>query len=179
MGLVGPILLGCLAIVAGAVFKILLDWEDIRPGAPIDRRETALFRQFYFAVDFVLLAIGLLLSSQGLRAVVTTQPGQAELNQTMADWHTALGLFYLVCLGLTILLWLFAGDDKRIPHGPKTRPYYEGGERKERTVVSPFWFRGLFSRAGLMTIIFGNLLGLFCLTLFVVFLKQAFGSTTP
>lgn len=155
MDAIGPIFLGVLALIISAVFKALLDWEAVRPGAPRASRETTLFRLSYFAPDFVLLSIGLLLSAQALR------PDLLQLFPYLLSW-------YVACLLITILLWLCAGPAKRIPLGQKTRTRFENGQPVPYTVVAPMWVAGLTTREGLMTLIVGNLLGLSCPILFAI-----------
>jgi hypothetical protein len=169
------IAVGVLSLVIGSIAKVIMDWEDIRPGAPIHRRARALFRQFYLGPDFVLLAIGLLISFKGLQALLAANNVTSKLGDQLGFWFTLLILSYFGILLLLILLWLLAGDSKYIPIEQKQQSAYDvNGRQVVRTVQSVSLLKGFKSKAGLMTLVSGNSLGLLCLGFFVLFVAKAF-----
>ena len=175
METIATIAVGTMSLIFGSLIKILLDWEEIRPGAPIDRRGRALFRQMYLAPDLVVLAIGLLISSKGLQSLLATKNVASPLGERLPIWFSLLMWGYLCALLSSVVLWLFAGEHKYIPIEP-IRRIVTGIDGRERTdiVDCPRWLKGWFRKEGLLTLVTGNLMGLMCISSFVVFVLKAF-----
>lgn len=175
MEAITTIVVGALCVIFGSLIKILLDWEEIRPGAPIDRRGRALFRQMYLAPDLVVLAIGLLISSKGLQRLLAARNVISPLGERLPSWFSVLMYAYLCSLLVSVVLWLIAGEHKYIPIESRRRTIIGiDGRRRDEVIDSPSWLRGWFRKEGLLTLIGGNLLGLACISSYAVFVVKAF-----
>lgn len=171
----GPILLGSLILVVGSLFKVFLEYDQIRPGAPVQARGRILFRQLYLAPDFLLLSFGLLVSAQSLQSFLSNHRITSRLGDTFGFWFWSLILYNILALVICVFLWMFAGQAKYIPIGAaKRRVHSPSGEIREVTIQTPLWLAGLFSREGLLTLVCGNLVGLTSLLTFLVFISSAF-----
>lgn len=175
METVAAVSAGVFSIILGSLAKVLLDWQEIGPGAPKDRRGRALFRQMYLAPDFVVLAIGLLLSFKGLQALLAANNVVSRLGDKLPFWFSFLMWMYPCALILSVVLWFIAGERKYIPIGLKRRSIMEvDGRESIKMVDSPIWLKGWFGREGILTLVGGNLMGLGCILSFVVFVVKAF-----
>ncbi len=170
-----PIVVGALAVVAGCLIKILMDWEEMRPGAPIDTRGRALFRQMYLAPDLAMLSVGLLISFNGLQRLLAAKGIASPLGERLLDYYSILMWGYVVVLILSIVLWLAAGNEKYIPIEKKMCTVIDiDGQEKKQSIDSPNWTKGWFSKEGLLTLVTGNLLGFLCISSYIFFVVKAF-----
>jgi hypothetical protein len=175
METITPILVGALCVILGSLIKILLDWEEIRPGAPMDRRGRALFRQMYLAPDLVVLAIGLLISSKGLQCLLAAKNVISPLGERLPFWFSLFMYAYLCSLLASVVLWLIAGENKYIPIEPKHRTIIGiDGRPRTEVVDSPSLLKGLLRKEGFLTLISGNLISLACISSYAVFVVKAF-----
>jgi hypothetical protein len=148
----GMLVAACFVLIIGSLAKIFLEVDRFSPGAPAEERGRILFRQLYLALDFVLLALGLLFSA---RAFVL------GVGKTFTPFFGHLVLGNVAALFICILLWHASGKTKCFPieKVKNTSPDGEGVDEEERVML----LKGLRSRVGFTTLIAGNLLGLICL----------------
>lgn len=175
MATLGPIILALAALIVGCVFKALMNWDDIKPTASKSVRARAMFSQLYLGPDLVLLAFGMLIASQGVTRLLQAHDVESRLGQDFPFWFQSLIFVDMTMLGVTILLWLFAGAEKYIPVEEEIRDYWtDTGEAKKKKVKAFQWRKGIGSKAGMLTIVLGNLLGLSCVIAYGLFIAAAF-----
>lgn len=149
-------------LLCAALFRILHGMRDLIEVSELPRREHAFFRLFYWAPEFTLIALGIVVTGPRVKRVWF----DGSFRQIPADMHfgsiMAGLLFLLVLYGAT---WAFTAErDKRIPLGPSDSEDTKQVVRMLPKVVTA-------SRAGLVNLGLMNLLGIaaFVATVFWAF----------
>ena len=169
------LLLGLFFLLIGSIFKVILDWDNLKPEAPRDRRATTIFRQLYLAPDLVMFSFGLLISTNGIQLLLAGKGVISPLGDNLGFWFSSLIAVHIGSLVFIILLWYLAGSRKYIPIEDIDNSYtgLDGTPCTER-VPSVMWSTGIFTRAGFLTLVLGNALGFGCLLSYAWFLIRAF-----
>ena len=167
--------LGAIALVAGWLLKAILDWPNIGPAAQPKQRSTALFRHAYFAPDLVMLSLGLLISSHGIEALLSSRGVASRMGPTFGTWFVGLLMCYVIAMLLCIIFWFAGGSHKYIPVIPERQACrLPNGQRSHRIVQVPMWVEGICSSAGVLCLVIGNAMGLACVSAYALFASVAF-----
>ena len=162
----GPVLL---VLVTVSVLRVFLD-DKVRPEAPSEERGRALFHHCFLAPDFVMYGIALLLSGEGIRALVAEMQAMSRPVGSHYSWFPFLIAMDIFILILSIVLWYRFGRGKAIP---MIRSDDNMQEQQGAATWMPDWRAGFFSREGFCTLVLGNFLGLVCVSSAVVYITRA------
>lgn len=169
------IAIALIALMVGYCAKLLLDIDQIKPGAPGEVRGQVLFKHFFLAPDFAVLAIVLLLASDAINSLLTSSGTTSTLGNLFDEWFTLLILFYVLALFVVILIWFLCGEEKYIPVRPIEKTYTgPGGTKRKKTTDSVMMAEGLRKKEGFRVLIVANTIGLLCVVTFGFFIAFAF-----
>ena len=136
------ILVGLLLLIGTFGVRLLLHWGELAPEAERAVRARTMFLIAYFGPELILFAMSLF--------VVAPH----------RDSFPVLMYVQIVLLIFAIVVWFLAGNDRFIPIVEREEVVLgpDGVERRARSPVT-LWSVGLSSRAGLLVLVVGNLLG--------------------
>ena len=142
-----------LFFAVGFVAKFVAEYGDMNASNPTEQRAKAIFRQCYIGLDLVLLSIGLALSANWLKS----KPAYGPLIGS-----------YILALLLCIVMWAAAGPQRFFPmveHQVRAKDF--DGTDGSWPVRYPDIRAGIKTRAGVMTLIIGNAIGVAAIIAFV------------
>ncbi len=141
------------------------------------RRGEAFFRRTWLAPDFMMLAMGLLISSEGLNSILKGKKVETFLGDAFDHYFWILLAFFVVALIVIVFLWLYTGNEgKTYPVVTKSvKRLSSDGSFHDCEVYKVRVLNGMFTtRVGFYNIVLGNCLGILAIMTYAVFIFRAF-----
>jgi|SRR6516225_1674768 hypothetical protein len=170
-----PVILGLVPLFLYVVFKCIVDVEEIRETN--SSCGSALFKRFWLAPDFLVLAIGLAISSNALNAVLVGRGLKSNYGSDFDKFFWILITVFFVVSLLTLFIWLVTGSEaKTFPIETTTKNrLVAGGVFQPVQVYEIKYFKGLFrTRVGFWNMIVGNGLGVISILAYCAFIYFGF-----
>ena len=177
--IIGSLSLALLVFVLGFVFKIFLDYEDIKPGAARGRRGRVLFRLLFIAPDLILLSLALIVTTRIFELGLPDSSFSVALNSLYPYWFWVTLLSIFISMNLCILLWFLSGKNKYIPiHDDSVEEIAPDGTPRTIPLQKPMWSTGIWrTKPGRLVLVIGNLIGINTfISVFTFFIVIAFNS---
>lgn len=175
-----PLTLTLIPLFVYVLTKCIQDVEAIRETS--QSRGAALFRRLWLAPDFIVLGLGLVISSEALHSILLQKGIQTFYGDKFAKYFWTLLGSYFVILLMVIFIWLSTTSEaSTFPLSRELRRRLnDAGEFVDREIYRVHYVRGLFgSRVGLWNIVIGNLLGLLTIVLYGFFVYFGFVEKLP
>ena len=175
--LLWPVFLSLMVLFLLVFLKLLLDAEKTMRTSRY--RGGPLFRAFFIAPDLCVLALSLLISTRVLESALEAQGTSTYYGTRFGEFFFALILTFVSVLVLISIVWLRTEDNhKAFPVREAAEVRYTATGTEERVTVYPLrLFAGLFSKVGFPNLVLCNILGIFCVVCYVLFIF--FGFVTP
>jgi hypothetical protein len=173
IGVLTPIAIAGLVALLALLVKAVMGANDLKRENP--DRGPELFKLFFLGPDLAMLSLGLFISSDVLKLILNGQKLNTFYKDFSATFWTYL-VISLVSILSCIFLWSIHGKDERTLHRTQVKETRQRSDGKEYEVtVWPIdWVPSLTSRAGLLILVLGNLLGVASIMSYAVFIFFGF-----
>jgi hypothetical protein len=169
-----PILLSACFMCLRLLVRWALDAESLKRSN--SGRGHQLFRVCFLAPDLIVLSIGLLIASEGLRAILKGRQLETLFCPHFPDYFWGLIVLFFVFLLACIVIWNSHDDDERafVSHTRSEIRLRRTGETYDQTVWEVDWRASFGTRPGILVIGFCNFLGSLSVLSYAFFIYLCF-----
>ena len=179
LAVVASIGLGAATMLLSLAIRAVINGNSFRRANPARGHE--LFRMFFLGPDFALLALGLFVSSQALRALLNGHNIDTNFGDNFGTyfWISLVGVFVLLIV--SAFCWLPYDENERCFRSNKTEEERQDrhGDTYKETIYRLQTLEVLKRSPGIVVLVIGNLCGIFTILAYAYFIVQAFSPPAP
>lgn len=172
--LLWPLLYAIIAMLVSVLVKIIINSATFKRSSSTRSRE--LFKLGFFGPDLCLLSLGLILSSQALRALLNGHGIKTNFGENFGIHFGIFLLTVVLFLLSTMTCWLVSDDRYRQFKSKKVEETYQDENGNDQVIDA--WEinlkESLVTRGSIVILGFGNLLGVLGVMTYSCFIYMGF-----